>query len=398
MFRKYPELFQDPHIQYPIDDLNLDFADYIAKNKSIIEKYRFDRAHGTALSTNLIIEANSPFELRPEKPAKYGVLLVHGLLDTPFIMKDIGMELQKQGLLVRSILLPGHATVPGALLNVTYEDWLQAVRYGIASFNGEVDHIFLGGFSTGAALAMYHTLLNPEKIAGILTFSPALRIHTTFDYLSHMPSIIGKFIPRVNWLHISQEPDYTKYQSMSFNAVYQLYSLIQALKKCLKETDLQCPLFMGLSYDDLIVTSQASINYFLSNKNPHNHMVLYTNNVELPIDSRMTLRRCLYPEWRIKSFCHISIPISPTNFHYGIYGDYPLASHVCNDDRIIYNSLDKPRKIVFDFLYKLKITPFVHERLTFNPDFDFMMEKVKEFVETCNEQSLASTKEVRLSE
>ena len=160
MFHKQPELFQDPHIDYPIDNLDLHFTDYIHLTKKTIAEHRVDLHQ----YRELIIEANSPFELRPTNPIvstqtptkmKYGALLIHGLLDSPFIMKDAGLHLQSQGLLVRSILLPGHGTVPGSLLNVKYEDWLQAVRYGIASLAKDVEHIFLVGFSTGASLSIY---------------------------------------------------------------------------------------------------------------------------------------------------------------------------------------------------------------------------------------------------
>jgi len=123
-------LYQDPGLKYPIYDLNLSFADYILQCKDLIRKTRRDLANSP--DPEKIIEDNSPFELIPKsagnKKIRYGALLIHGLLDSPFVMRDIGAELQEQGLLVRSILLPGHGTVPGALLNVTYEDWLQALR------------------------------------------------------------------------------------------------------------------------------------------------------------------------------------------------------------------------------------------------------------------------------
>src|SRR5690348_2719348 len=116
MFRKHKKLFTDPHVEYP---LLTDSPKYLEKCKNIIKKTRLDHH----------VEPNLPFELKPAtRSPKQGVLLLHGLLDSPFVMKDIGNYFQSQGMLVRALVLPGHGTVPGALLNVSYHDWLAAVE------------------------------------------------------------------------------------------------------------------------------------------------------------------------------------------------------------------------------------------------------------------------------
>src|SRR5262249_26865700 len=108
------------------------------------------------------LDMRSPFELMPTcsdeaaTPLPRGVLLIHGLTDSPFLVRDIAESLRRQCLLVRAILLPGHGTVPGDLLEVRYEDWVEAARYGLESFRGQVTDLYLGGFSTGGTLAIYH--------------------------------------------------------------------------------------------------------------------------------------------------------------------------------------------------------------------------------------------------
>lgn len=385
MFRKYPELFQDPHIQYPIDDPDLPFADYIAKSKKIISEYRRDlNAHA-----NLVIEANEPFELRPEHPLlsasnpqkfKYGALLIHGLLDTPFIMKDIGKQLQSQGLLVRAIMLPGHGSVPGSLLNVKYEDWLKAVRYGIHSLLKEVDQVFLVGYSTGATLGLYHTLLNPDRIAGNIMLAPAFKIYSPFAFLTNAYKVIDWAWPRARWAQIGAEIDYTKYSSMPFNAAYQVYRLTKALRKVDRKILNVPPLFMVLSYEDFIVSSKATIEYFRTLNNSKDRLIIYAKNSHKFRDPRIIKRSSQYPHWHIESISHISIPISPHNPHYGKNGDYPLASHVETDGHYIYTSLDMPNLRFHDLLYKLKLSKYQYQRLTFNPDFEFMTSEIKKFI------------------
>src|SRR3990167_5170318 len=101
MFHKYPKLFEDPKIDYPIYDPGLPFSDYIQKIRHIIAHARQDLDQ----RAKWIIEANSPFELRPDNKPTRGALLIHGLLDSPFIMRDIAERFRDQGYLVRSILL-----------------------------------------------------------------------------------------------------------------------------------------------------------------------------------------------------------------------------------------------------------------------------------------------------
>src|SRR5262249_50854380 len=153
------------------------------KCKNLIRKNRPDLKENP--HAELVVETNSPFELLPPRhipgnKIKYGALLVHGLFDSPFLMRDIGTFLQSHGILARAILLPGHGIVPGNLLNVDYKDWIQTVNYGIATLEKDVEHIFLVGFSTGASLSLYHALQNP-KIAGLLLASPAIKIRSAID-------------------------------------------------------------------------------------------------------------------------------------------------------------------------------------------------------------------------
>src|SRR5579862_8196736 len=111
MLQKQNKLYQDPQVSYPIDDLHLSFDDYIKKCKTIITENRQDLQN----NAEKIIAANAPYELRPVNTGKIrrGALLIHGLLDSPFCVKDIANQLHAEGILVRAVLLPGHGTVPG---------------------------------------------------------------------------------------------------------------------------------------------------------------------------------------------------------------------------------------------------------------------------------------------
>ena len=256
MFYQSPKLFTDPKQDYSFNS-DLHFTDYINQSKKIIEKTRQDLTKETA---DTIIEANAPYELKPtgDTRPKYGALLIHGLFDSPFHLRDIGNELQKQGLLVRSILLPGHGTVPGALLNVTFEQWLQAVRFGIQSLRKEVDQIFLVGDSTGSSLALHEA--KNESIAGLVLFSPALKIRSALAPFSNCYRYFTPFSKKASWFHISEHANnYAKYTSFPFNAPYQVYRLSQALKT---QPPVSLPIFIALSRDDRTICAESILQFF----------------------------------------------------------------------------------------------------------------------------------------
>jgi len=374
---KTPKLFIDPQTKYPIYDLNLSFTDYIAQCKALITRYRLDLNTANA---EQIIAANSPFELRPTQPAKYGALLIHGLFDSPFLMRDIGLKLQAQGILARAILLPGHGTIPGSLLHVDYRQWLQTVRYGITTLAKEVDTLFLVGFSTGASLALYHTLQDSAKIAGVILLSPALKICSILAGITNWHKALSWAWPRAAWLHQDKDEmlDYAKYRSVPFNAVYQVYRLIQAINKA---EPAKFPLLFALSQDDNTVCSRSSLHYFQHQTHPKNQLLLYSNDATTYIDPRITLRHATYPKLHINHFSHLALPISPQNSHYGEKGDYRFASHVTEDNATIYGEFSQSQINLNEWLFKLKLTQHHYQRLSFNPDFDFLMRNIMQFMQ-----------------
>jgi esterase/lipase len=381
MVPNYSKLFLDPQIQYPSPNGQLDYAEYIDACKLLIERTRLDLAK----QPEKIINANAPFELRPHPPSnnqkiKTGALLIHGLLDSPLTMRDIGTELYVEGILVRSVLLPGHGTVPGALLNINYQEWIQTIEQAVSALANEVEQIYLVGFSTGASLALHHATHFPANIAGIISIAPALKINCPFDFLAHVPATIGKSWPPAAWFHKDKQEtlDYAKYRSTPFNAAYQVYRLAKEIKT---EPQPSCPLFFTLAASDVTVLSQVSIRYFHTNPNPKSRMVLYSNQTKhTHNDKRIIIRSSNYPKQRIRSFSHITIPIAPTNSHYGKNGDYPEASHIETNSAVIYGEHYLPPMNFHNFLYKHKLARYQYQRLSFNPDFAYLAEQIRQFI------------------
>ncbi|VVC76241.1 Thermostable monoacylglycerol lipase [Aquicella siphonis] len=273
-FGNLSETMSESEIIYPISDERLPFPEYIARSRAIIADRRPDLKSGGARSA-LILDANSPYEFYPAQPLsgshkrlKYGVLLIHGLLDCPFSLRDIGTHLQTKGMLCRSILLPGHGTTPDDLLTISYHDWVKAVRYGVESLRQEVDQIFLAGYSTGASLSVYQALQD-NQISGVILLAPAIRIKAPVSIVvawHYLKKWLG-YEPNP-WLFKEEENDYAKYLSIAFNPVTQVASLTHVLKELGGRQPPVCPIFMAVSREDETISSHKAINFFFQPEKP----------------------------------------------------------------------------------------------------------------------------------
>lgn len=181
-------------------------------------------------------------QILPPLPAstspRGGVLLIHGLSDSPWIMRGIATHLQGQGWYVVVLRLPGHGTAPSGLVKVKWQDWAAAARLAardIRSTIGPDKPLVLGGFSTGGALCVEYALSQRQgeelpRVTQMLLFSPAIgvdplaRLAGTVDMLSGIPGL-----SRLGWETLMPEYDPYKYNSFPLNAGAQIWKLTQRI-------------------------------------------------------------------------------------------------------------------------------------------------------------------------
>lgn len=87
--------------------------------------------------------------------------MLHGLTDTPYSLRHIAENYRQHGYIAVGIRLPAHGTVPAALTNVTWQDWLAATRLAVREAKklaGNDVPMHIVGFSNGGALAVKYTL------------------------------------------------------------------------------------------------------------------------------------------------------------------------------------------------------------------------------------------------
>ena len=126
---------------------------------------------------------NRSFERSVDNPVG-GVVLLHGMSDSPYSLRALGETLHKSNYWVVGPRLPGHGTTPAALKKISWEDMADIVRLAVNHLAAKVGSkpIHIVGYSTGAPLALNFTL---DALAGnadpipssLVLISPAIGIH-----------------------------------------------------------------------------------------------------------------------------------------------------------------------------------------------------------------------------
>ncbi|HET8730557.1 MAG TPA: alpha/beta fold hydrolase [Moraxellaceae bacterium] len=104
-----------------------------------------------------------------------GVLLIHGLTGTPNEMRLLGKGLHKAGFTVHGMQLAGHCGDEQDLAATGWQDWYRSVEVAAEQLRQRVDHLFVGGLSMGAVLALKLAADRPELVAGVGVYGPTFR-------------------------------------------------------------------------------------------------------------------------------------------------------------------------------------------------------------------------------
>lgn len=130
-----------------------------------------------------------------------GVLLIHGLTGTPNEMRFVARGLSHYGFNVRCVQLAGHCGTEEDLLKTGWRDWFASVEAEAEALGREVEHLFVGGLSMGAVLALKYAIEHPERVSGLGLYG------TTFFYDGWSIPPVGHLaflLPIFDWLHIGR--------------------------------------------------------------------------------------------------------------------------------------------------------------------------------------------------
>ncbi len=356
------------------------FSRYVAITKAYLKKNRvfFDSANQEEE-----LEMVAPFEWKPDESCstenKQGILLVHGLSDTAFIMRDLAKEFHDQCMLVRTILLPGHGTRPKDLAEIKYSDWTEAVDYGINSLQKDVDQIYIAGFSLGGLLAA-NALLDHQDLQGAILISPALGIKAPLltwntTWLRHFKE----------WIDVDPQTQAPRYQSMTTNGIAQVYMLTQNFHERLKnQKKVKSPVLLIQSMEDIAIQPDLNINTFKKHMSHSKSMALVFSEDVASVKSfaGLNLINSYLPSQKIVNFSHVSLPYSPKNKVYGLYGSYKECGlHVgIVSDKQAEDCVKSDDNWMGEIGSEDEDKFYPFQRLTFNPLFDLMADKIDRYL------------------
>ncbi len=350
------------------------FADYQARMTDIVINTRLDLVSD---NREVIITANTPQDFSPNTPTT-GILLVHGLFDCPGTLSSLFDHFAGQNTTVRSVLLPGHGTRPGDLLEMNAAEWIKAVNFALRTLEEDVETVIIVGVSTGAALAIHQAYTHP-KVRGLVLFSPALRILSNLVKVCHYTAYLGLHYPEAAWFTREAEIDYEKYSSMPYNAFYQVYRLSRVLQHLTSRETLSIPQCLIATQDDEMVSCDAMIEYLNQQPHPLCEGIIYGETPLSGEHTRLTLRPSRYPTEQIINFSHTSLSASPTHPHYGKNGDFKDFRHY---DRYWGKAFEKNRQkdCVLGAVSKDNLKHHNLQRLNYNPDFDYLLSRIDRFI------------------
>ncbi|MFH2219913.1 MAG: alpha/beta fold hydrolase [Pseudomonadota bacterium] len=207
-----------------------------------------------------------PFLIRG-RSRKMGVLLIHGYMAAPLEVRELALYLGSRGLWVYVPRLKGHGTSPQDLAKRTCLEWAASVDEGYAVIRNLCQKVVVGGFSTGAGLALDLSTRVQEDIQGVFAVSPPLR-------LQHLSS---KFVPAVEvWnrllesFHLDNskkefvenrpENPHINYSRNPVAGVREIERLMESLEPRLP--DLKIPALVIQSHRDPVVDQRGSKRIF----------------------------------------------------------------------------------------------------------------------------------------
>jgi alpha-beta hydrolase superfamily lysophospholipase len=233
-----------------------DWTRYLAQEDAVMASVRAEVSQKLAPDERVPI--NRYFERSPVYPAHFAhdwnrsyvmepdgkpvgvVVLLHGLTDSPYSLRHIAKRYRDHGFVAIGLRLPGHGTVPAALTDVRWEDWMAATRLAVREARRRVPApapLHLVGYSNGGALAMKYALdaLEDPQLARadrILLLTPMIGItrFARFAGLASLPAVLPPFA-NAAWLSIVPEFNPFKYNSFPVNGASQSFRLTDALQR-----------------------------------------------------------------------------------------------------------------------------------------------------------------------
>jgi esterase/lipase len=184
----------------------------------------------------------------------------------PLEVKQLAQYLARRGFWVYAPRLRGHGTAPEDLALRSFRDWARSIDRGYAIINSLCKKVVVGGFSTGAGLAL-DVAARIQDIAGVFAVSAPLRLKDVaarfapaMDTWNRFMSFAYKNGPKKEFVENQSENPHINYLRNPIAGVRELERLMDALETKLPQV--QIPALVMQSRGDPVVDPRGSRKIF----------------------------------------------------------------------------------------------------------------------------------------
>jgi esterase/lipase len=127
-----------------------------------------------------------------------GVILVHGYMAAPEEIRPLADFLYKKGFSIYGARLRGHGTAPEDLASRNWEKWYDSVGRAYIIMKNTMKAFAIGGFSTGAGIALMQAANKPGRYRGVISINAPLKLQNITSRLSSAVVMWNKFLNKIN--------------------------------------------------------------------------------------------------------------------------------------------------------------------------------------------------------
>jgi esterase/lipase len=184
----------------------------------------------------------------------------------PEEVRSLAVYLGQKGYWVCVPRLKGHGTAPEDLARCSYQDWIRSMEEGYLIVSNLCRHVVLGGFSTGAALALDLAVRLPDA-AGVFAVSTPLRLQYMGSRLAPVVDTWNRLMKRIRmedarreFVENTPENPHINYTRNPIIGVCELERLMDYLEPRL--ADIAIPSLVIQSQQDPVVNPKGSERLF----------------------------------------------------------------------------------------------------------------------------------------
>lgn len=196
---------------------------------------------------------------------KLGVVLIHSYMSSPEEMRSLGTHLQRKGLWVYAVRLPGHGTSSRDLAERSCEEWIEAVENGYVLMSTICEKVVFCGASLGAGLA-FDVASRAPAAAGVVAISPSMKLG---DYSTNfMPAIDvwNRMVIKIRgtsndpYFEFVADNPHIAYQRNPFTGIREVGRFLDKMEDILRAV--RVPSFVVHAEQDPVVNRKAGRNVF----------------------------------------------------------------------------------------------------------------------------------------